>query len=278
MGRSAPDLVTETAFEKVLCGVDDSRPSAEAARQAALLAAPGGAVDFVGVVWTTGEGRQRVSSLNPERVQRALKQATRRALEAGPAAKWELVTGRDPAQALLDRAHGHDLVAVGSHTGARASGILFGSVASLLVQSAGVPVLVARPAPSGHDFPARVVLATDGSPDAAEAVAVAGRIARARGSHMTLLHVADGDSVDTRTELAREAAELLEEVGRAPAVSDMSGDPHAEIARFARESGAELIVLGSRGLGGVKALGSVSERVAHDSPCSVLVIRSQVSS
>lgn len=36
---------------------------------------------------------------------------------------------------------------------------------------------------------------------------------------------------------------------------------------------AHLAVVGSRGLHGVKALGSVSERVAHDAACSVLVVR-----
>ena len=37
---------------------------------------------------------------------------------------------------------------------------------------------------------------------------------------------------------------------------------------------ADLLVLGSRGLTGVHALGSVSERAAHRAGCSVLVIRS----
>jgi nucleotide-binding universal stress UspA family protein len=36
---------------------------------------------------------------------------------------------------------------------------------------------------------------------------------------------------------------------------------------------ADLLVLGSRGLVGVRALGSVSERVAHKARCSVLVVR-----
>jgi nucleotide-binding universal stress UspA family protein len=34
-----------------------------------------------------------------------------------------------------------------------------------------------------------------------------------------------------------------------------------------------LVAVGSRGLTGVRALGSVSERVAHQAPCSVLVAR-----
>jgi nucleotide-binding universal stress UspA family protein len=36
---------------------------------------------------------------------------------------------------------------------------------------------------------------------------------------------------------------------------------------------ADLLVVGSRGLKGIKALGSVSERVAHEAKCSVLVVR-----
>ena len=35
----------------------------------------------------------------------------------------------------------------------------------------------------------------------------------------------------------------------------------------------DLVVIGSRGLHGLKALGSVSERVAHQAECSVLVVR-----
>jgi nucleotide-binding universal stress UspA family protein len=36
---------------------------------------------------------------------------------------------------------------------------------------------------------------------------------------------------------------------------------------------ADLLVLGSRGLHGLKALGSVSERVAHRAECSTLIVR-----
>ncbi len=36
---------------------------------------------------------------------------------------------------------------------------------------------------------------------------------------------------------------------------------------------ADLVIVGSRGLHGARALGSVSERVAHQAACSVLVVR-----
>jgi nucleotide-binding universal stress UspA family protein len=38
--------------------------------------------------------------------------------------------------------------------------------------------------------------------------------------------------------------------------------------------GVDLVVVGARGLAGARALGSVSERVAHRAECSVLVVRS----
>ena len=41
------------------------------------------------------------------------------------------------------------------------------------------------------------------------------------------------------------------------------------------EANADLLVVGSRGLHGVAALGSVSERIAHRASCSVLVVRTR---
>jgi len=55
----------------------------------------------------------------------------------------------------------------------------------------------------------------------------------------------------------------------------LSGDPATEIVRAARDARADVIVVGSRGWGEVKALllGSVSERVLHAAHCPVLVVR-----
>ncbi len=55
----------------------------------------------------------------------------------------------------------------------------------------------------------------------------------------------------------------------------VAGDPAEEITRVASEVAADLIVLGSRGLGTVKGLmlGSVSQKVLHTSPCACLVVK-----
>jgi nucleotide-binding universal stress UspA family protein len=42
---------------------------------------------------------------------------------------------------------------------------------------------------------------------------------------------------------------------------------------FDSSRSADVLVVGSRGLHGLKALGSVSERAAHQAKCSVLVVR-----
>jgi nucleotide-binding universal stress UspA family protein len=56
------------------------------------------------------------------------------------------------------------------------------------------------------------------------------------------------------------------------------GDPGTEIAVLAKEVGATVIVVGSRGLGAFKRalLGSVSDHLVRHAPCPVLVVRDEV--
>jgi nucleotide-binding universal stress UspA family protein len=55
----------------------------------------------------------------------------------------------------------------------------------------------------------------------------------------------------------------------------VTGDPAEEIIRLANIYQADLIVIGSRGLTGMKRIvqGSVSSQVVEDAPCSVLVVK-----
>jgi nucleotide-binding universal stress UspA family protein len=57
--------------------------------------------------------------------------------------------------------------------------------------------------------------------------------------------------------------------------SAILGHPAQEIIALASGSGVSLVVVGARGHGAVKrlVLGSVSERVLHHAPCSVLVVK-----
>jgi nucleotide-binding universal stress UspA family protein len=51
-------------------------------------------------------------------------------------------------------------------------------------------------------------------------------------------------------------------------------DPRPPLeALLAAARDADLVIVGSRGLRGLRALGSVSERLGHRAPCSVLVVK-----
>ncbi len=145
----------------------------------------------------------------------------------------------------------------------------------------------------------KVLLAVDGSEGARKATEWVRDLARKlAGLEVTLLQVVkpvdfryvaveSGGSgwqrvLDELEAGARERARgLVEETeGSFPAEARTTvmvtvGDPATEIVNTAREIGADLIVVGSRGLGQVKGilLGSVSDRVVHLANCPVLVVR-----
>ena len=98
----------------------------------------------------------------------------------------------------------------------------------------------------------------DGSAGSAAACAVARSLAKRLGAVMHAL-AATGDQVD-REAASSTTSELEERPG------------HAVDVLTAASDSADLVVIGNRGLHGLKALGSVSERVAHKARSSVLVV------
>jgi nucleotide-binding universal stress UspA family protein len=140
----------------------------------------------------------------------------------------------------------------------------------------------------------KILIATDGSPSAHEAVEFGLDLAREQGAWPVFLHVAPAVEVlptaGSTFGLAASVPHNLEEHDREPllaaaqlaaekdvdAVTDLvSGDPVEEIVRYADAIEADLIVVGSRGLGGVTSLvlGSVSRGVLHGAHCPVVVAR-----
>jgi nucleotide-binding universal stress UspA family protein len=86
---------------------------------------------------------------------------------------------------------------------------------------------------------------------------------------------ADDDEEQRQQAALAEARARLSESGIDAHTTAPVGDAAAEIVRVARESGAELVVLGARGLNPLKrlVLGSVSTKVLHHAPCDVLVVK-----
>jgi nucleotide-binding universal stress UspA family protein len=137
-------------------------------------------------------------------------------------------------------------------------------------------------------MPEKVLLATDGSKDAALAARAAVDVCEGTGAELHVVHV--WYSVPTarlrpfmRAELKKLGQEILDEgVKRVEESGGRLADAHLvegraadEILDLAERVGADLVVIGSRGLGPVGriALGSVSEAVLLHSRCPVLVLR-----
>lgn len=143
----------------------------------------------------------------------------------------------------------------------------------------------------------RFLVATDGSPHALRAARWAARLAReCREAEVVVVHVghipplALGAAADAFVDLGG-LVDALEQAGRAildrtvqEAFADGAvpvtrvyrrGEPAMEVVRAAEDSEADLIVVGSRGLGqiGGLVLGSISERVLHAARCPVVVVR-----
>src|ERR687889_131721 len=145
-------------------------------------------------------------------------------------------------------------------------------------------------------FPTKSLLATDGSKEAALAVRTAADIAQRTNSELHVVHV--GSSLEyvgmgppligdipapTQEQLSAEARGLLDaEVEQVKAAGGTVaqahlgvGAPDREIVELAEKLGAGLIVMGSRGRGGIRRalMGSVSDSVVRHAHCPVMVVR-----
>ncbi len=143
---------------------------------------------------------------------------------------------------------------------------------------------------------ASIVVGTDGSETAAEAVTQAMELAKAVGAKVHLVSAFEpvggqrlreerqqipedmqwmvNPREDVDNTLA-EAEERLKEAGVDVAVFARQGDPADAILDVAEEQDADLIVVGNKGMTGAKRflLGSVPNKVSHHAPCSVMIIR-----
>jgi nucleotide-binding universal stress UspA family protein len=138
-------------------------------------------------------------------------------------------------------------------------------------------------------FPTRVLLATDGSPDATLAAQAAIELCESTGSELHLVHVGEyvpmlfAYTEEEPAELRHNAQRLLEEqteriqaAGGTVARAHLRfGRPAEEIVNLSEELDTGIIVIGSRGLGTLKRalLGSVSDSVVRHAHCPVFVVR-----
>ena len=256
-------MTPASVFTKIVCGVDGSPAGLEAVQQAKLMA-PGDA-EFTLVSVSESHLAVRTGPAAAEWTQRLNEQAQGALEEARkivPNAETVLVHGRAAdtfVRAVVDRRA--TVAGVGSPETSRAAGMLIGSVATLALHEAPCSVFVARVA----ERPGlrSIVVGVDGSDPSFAAAVVAHHIAARTGSTVQLLAARGVSPADI-------AIDALEKFGYDFSFSD--DKPVPALLQAARE--VDLLVVGSRGLTGFRALGSVSERVAHRAPCSLLVVRS----
>ncbi|MDX6554740.1 MAG: hypothetical protein QOD86_935 [Miltoncostaeaceae bacterium] len=142
-----------------------------------------------------------------------------------------------------------------------------------------------------------IVVGTDGSETAGKAVREAIELAKSVGASLDIVSAYEPVSSQRLREEARQAPQDLQwtitpredvEATLAEAAENAAaaglgevetyareGDPADAILDVAEERGADLIVVGNKGMTGAKRflLGSVPNKVSHHAPCSVLIIR-----
>lgn len=179
--------------------------------------------------------------------------------------------------AAAARKLGCALIVVGHHEGSDLARVVTGHTVNRLIEKAHCGVLVV---PEGAALPvARVLVATDGSPFAEVAVHTAVDAARRFSLPLAAVSVHPPGADDARRARAREAIEAARQTAGEAIPFDgrcLEGKPAREIVDFARESGADLIVLGSLGRSGLGRLlmGSVAQKVVSRAPCAVWVTTS----
>jgi nucleotide-binding universal stress UspA family protein len=142
----------------------------------------------------------------------------------------------------------------------------------------------------------QIVVGTDGSETAAKAVQQAAELAASVGATLLVVSAFEPVGGSRLREEAQQvpddvrwmvnpredvdatlqaAATLAEEKGAASRTFARQGDPADAILDVAEEQGADLIVVGNKGMTGAKRflLGSVPNKVSHHAPCSVLIVR-----
>jgi nucleotide-binding universal stress UspA family protein len=147
-------------------------------------------------------------------------------------------------------------------------------------------------------FPTKILLATDGSAQAASAARTAADIATMTGSELHVVLVESSTAyvgmgppeiadipAPVQEEFDQEAQRLLDtQVRQIEADGGTVAQAHlrvgrsdAEIVALAEELGSGLVVMGSRGLGGIRRalMGSVSDSVVRHAHCPVLVVRTE---
>ena len=266
-------------FADLLCAIRGKEGGYAAVEQAAALAGAEGRLTLLAVTSYRSGGSHRGPAIGPARAAEILGRAEGIARGVGVPFTSEVDPGSPPSRVILDWSARYDLLALGAPASSWPGTWLSVGVGNKAIEGFTTPLLVARPLAADRRFGDRIVVASDGLEASHAVVDLAASLARANGSKVTLVHALGRESPLKRGRsrgqdrtleeqgeklkraLASGASEVLLETGRAADV----------IKSAAAAATASLIMMGSRRLDGLRAMGSVSRRVVHQARCSVLL-------
>ncbi|MFQ5885019.1 MAG: universal stress protein [Thermoplasmata archaeon] len=229
--------------------------------------------------WGTVPALKREEILKERR--ELMSEAQRLGKELGIKMSGKIVEGISPSEELLREAHDgdFDLIVVGSHGRSILIESLLGGVSSQLIHHSKIPILVVK---SFRDF-SRILMCTEGSKHAEDAIRFASDIAAKAEAKVTVLSVAPSDDpkiIETAGRIAAESAEILKEKGVEVEAKVRTGHPAEQILTEAREGEYPLLVMGYKGTSAVAdlLLGDVASKVMHHSRRPTLVFREEITS
>ncbi|HEX7330746.1 MAG TPA: universal stress protein [Pyrinomonadaceae bacterium] len=202
----------------------------------------------------------------------------------------EVVVARGDARFLIPfyaRKWSSDLIFVRAHVRKDYAHWMLGSVARAVVATAPCSVQIVRDAGEDDgqspDTGTRVLLATDGSKTSAQAARALARRPWPEGSEFRVISVEEPWTIKSSKvrdekeaqQAVSSAEQVLASAGLKATGAVLSGNTKEAILQEAQKWGADLIVVGSHGRRGFRRLllGSVSEAVAMNAHCSVVVVR-----
>ena len=222
---------------------------------------------------------------------------------------YPLIVEGIPGEEIVKAIEKHriDIVAMGNQGLSNTQRFFLGSVSEYVLTTSSCSVLIVRNPFAGNDSVHRrkmnVLLAIDGSPYSSTALAQLADFPLPDSSPVSLIHVTDleedfgvtswsqsnGRNREVPEDLLnlithqnnignlilREGEHRLSKAGKSTQTILASGHIASTILDAAEHQLTDLVVVGSRGLSGIKRymLGSVSQKLVRHAPCSVLVIR-----
>ncbi len=254
-------FVARDVFARVLVGAENTSASFQAAWQARVLAGEHGSVTVIAVADVAAAAQAGAAAVHAAAQIRAdADRAFERAVALSAPDTAAVVVGRSRETLLAQvAATGATLLALGAGPHRRMTGLLLGEGGSSLLRHSPCSVLIARECRT-ESWPRRILAGIDGSPQSLDGAAFAADLACSHGAELTVITALGGKTVDVDRVRELHPQVLI--------------DPRPPVDALVEEArDGDLVVVGSRGLHGLGALGSVSERVAHRAGTSVLVLR-----